>query len=69
MNFEDKVKELEEIARQISQPEVTLDESIELYEKSIQKAKECIVILNDNKEKIDNLSKQMDALFNGEENV
>ena len=69
MKFEDKIKELESIAEKLSSEETTLDESISLYAKALEKSKECIDILNENKGKMKELSMQMDALFNGEDNA
>lgn len=69
MKFEDKIKELESIAEKLSSEETTLDESISLYAKALEKSKECIDILNENKGKMKELSMQMDALFNGEDDA
>ena len=53
----------------LNEGSIPLDESITLYEEGIKTAKECISYLNENKEKIDNLTKQMETLFAGEDNV
>lgn len=67
MKFEERVASLEEIAKKIENENLSLEESIKLYEEGIKTARECIVYLNENKEKINNLSKQMEALFSGED--
>ncbi len=68
MKFEEKVANLEEIAKKIEKDDLSLDDSIKLYEEGIKTARECIAYLNENKEKISNLTKQMEALFDGEDN-
>lgn len=67
MKFEERVANLEEIAKKIESDNLSLEESIKLYEDGIKTARECIVYLNENKEKINNLTKQMEELFAGED--
>lgn len=69
MKFEESVASLEEIAKKIENDNLSLEQAISLYEEGIKTAKECISYLNENKEKIDNLTKQMETLFAGEDNV
>lgn len=69
MKFEESVASLEEIAKKIENENLSLEQAISLYEEGIKTAKECISYLNENKEKIDNLTKQMETLFAGEDNV
>ena len=69
MKFEESVASLEEIAKKIENDNLSLEQAISLYEEGIKNAKECISYLNENKEKIDNLTKQMETLFAGEDNV
>ena len=69
MKFEESVASLEEIAKKIENENLSLEQAISLYEDGIKTAKECISYLNENKEKIDNLTKQMETLFAGEDNV
>ena len=68
MKFEESVTILEEIANKIEKEDLSLEEAISLYENGIKTAKECISYLNENKEKISHLTKQMEALFAGEDN-
>lgn len=67
MKFEERVANLEEIAKKIENDNLSLEESIKLYEEGIKTARECIAYLNENKEKINNLTKQMEELFAGED--
>jgi exodeoxyribonuclease VII small subunit len=67
MKFEERVANLEEIAKKIESDNLSLEESIKLYEDGIKTARECIAYLNENKEKINNLTKQMEELFAGED--
>ncbi len=69
MKFEESVASLEEIAKKIENDNLSLEQAISLYEEGIKTAKECISYLNENKEKINNLTKQMETLFAGEDNV
>ena len=68
MKFEESVANLEEIAKKIENDDLSLEEAIKLYEDGIKTAKDCITYLNENKEKINNLTSQMEALFAGEDN-
>lgn len=68
MKFEERVASLEDIAKNIESGNLSLEESIKLYEEGIKTARECIAYLNENKEKINDLSKQMEALFAGDDN-
>lgn len=46
-NFENSIKELEEIVSSLEQGDVTLDESLELFEKGIKLSKKCQKILDE----------------------
>ncbi len=52
MNFEDSIKELEKISEKLESGEVSLEESIELYEKGIALSKYCSDLLLKAKQKI-----------------
>lgn len=56
MEFENKVKELENIAAKLESGECTLDESVKLYERAMELTKECNKQLTNAKLKIDQLS-------------
>ena len=51
-DFEKSIKELEEIANKLESEQISLDESIALYEKGIQLSKECSYYLDNAKQKI-----------------
>lgn len=51
-NFEDSVKELEKIAAALEKQDITLDESIALFEKGITLSKQCSDYLDNAKQKI-----------------
>ena len=44
-NFEQALKELEDIVQRLEQEEVSLEESIELYQKGVKLSKKCSEIL------------------------
>lgn len=51
-NFEKSIKELEEIVSRLEQGDVTLDESLELFEKGIKLSKKCQKILDEAEKKV-----------------
>ena len=60
MNFEDKIKKLEEIANDLESDSLTLDESVKKFEEGMKISKEC-------KEILDNAEKKISVLVDGEE--
>jgi exodeoxyribonuclease VII small subunit len=62
MKFEEQVSQLEEIAKKLESDDISLEESVKLYEEGVAVAKRCISILNENKAKIKDLSAQLNAL-------
>lgn len=56
MNFEESIKQLEEIAKKLESGNCSLDESIELYEKALTLTKECSNVLENAKLKITNIN-------------
>lgn len=52
LNFEDKMKELEQIAQELENGELTLDESMKKFEAGMKISKECTQILDDAEKKI-----------------
>ena len=52
MNFEDKLKELEEIVDKLDSGNVSLEESIALFEKGVKLSKSCQKILNSAEKKV-----------------
>ena len=67
MKFEDQVARLENIAKKLESDDISLEESVKLYEEGVSVAKTCLEILNENKAKIKDLSAQLDALTGNEE--
>ena len=63
MNFEEKVAQLEDISKKISDDNVGLEESLLLYRQGVELAKECLEILNENKLKVKEISNEMAMLF------
>ena len=51
-DFEKSIKELEEIANKLEKAQLSLDESIALYEKGIKLSKDCSYYLDNAKQKI-----------------
>lgn len=62
MNFEESIKELEDIVKKMEDNNTTLDESLALFDIGVKKSKECIDILNDTKGKVQLLVKDMEGL-------
>lgn len=57
-NFEDDLRELERIVRELENADVALDDAIELYEKGIMLSKRCSKKLSEAKQKITSLSEE-----------
>ncbi|MCX7875954.1 MAG: exodeoxyribonuclease VII small subunit [Melioribacteraceae bacterium] len=59
-NFENSLKRLEEITQLLESGEVSLEDSINLYEEGIILAKNCYSLLKEAEIKITELKKQLD---------
>ena len=57
MNFEEKIKQLQDITTKMENTDLSMSEGVELYEKGVKLAKECYEELNNVKGKI-NVIKQ-----------
>ncbi len=57
-NFEDKIKELEAIVKELEAGEVNLDAAIDKYTKAMKLAKECSDKLNSATEKVNKILKE-----------
>jgi len=55
ISFEEYLKKLESIVQQLEEGELTLDESVKLYEEGISISKLCLDKLNKTKQKIEKL--------------
>lgn len=51
-NFEDKIKELEQIAQELENGELNLDDSMKKFEEGMKISKECTKILDEAEKKI-----------------
>ena len=58
LSFEDKIRELEDIVKELESGEVNLDEAIEKYTKAMKLAKECSDRLNSATEKVNKILKE-----------
>lgn len=63
MEFEVALSKLNEIKEKLDSPDITLDESIKLYEKSITYTKTCIDKLKEADGKIVVLKSELDGVF------
>ena len=61
-SFEDKIKELETIVKELESGEVNLDDAIEKYTKAMNLAKECSDKLNTAVEKVNKVLKENGTL-------
>jgi len=57
-NFETKIRELEEIVKELESGEVNLDDAIEKYTSAMKLAKECSDRLNKATEKVNKILKE-----------
>ena len=53
--FEEKIKELEEIVTELDKDDVTLEKSLELYQRGVTLAKDCGLILKNAELKVEEL--------------
>ena len=68
LSFEDKIRELEDIVKELESGEVNLDEAIEKYTKAMKLAKECSDRLNSATEKVNKILKENGELVDFEVN-
>lgn len=62
MNFEESMKQLEEIATQLEKGELNLDQSVEKFEAGMKLSKECNKMLEEAEKKITILLKNGDSM-------
>ncbi len=69
LSFEEKIRELEDIVKELESGEVNLDDAIEKYTKAMKLAKECSDRLNAATEKVNKILKENGELvdFNAPE--
>ena len=61
MELEKKIKELQKITEQIESPNLSIDESLALYEKGAGLAKECLNAINEVKGKINIIKQDLES--------
>ena len=62
-SFEDSLRRLEEIVQQLEQGDVSLDESIKMYEEGISLSKSCLEKLTQAELKLKRLGKDVEGNF------
>ena len=65
-NLEQKISELEKLAAEIERNEIPLEQALDVFEKSISLASECLETLNDQSGKLQVLTEQAKRLTNEE---
>lgn len=63
-SFEESLKRLEEISELLESDEITLEDSIELYEEGIKLSKKCYSILDKAELKVEQLNKEIEEELN-----
>ncbi|WP_017548885.1 exodeoxyribonuclease VII small subunit [Salinicoccus carnicancri] len=59
--FEEKMEILEKIVRQLDEDEVSLEESLKLYQRGVELSSECDKILKDAELKVESLNRKDDG--------
>lgn len=59
--FEEKMQALEKIVRQLDEDEVSLEESLNLYQKGVELSSECDKILKNAELKVETLNRKDDG--------
>ena len=62
MNYEDAVKELEKILSALEGGDISLDEALKLFEKSVELSKVCFEKLKQTEGKVEIIKKQLDEI-------
>ena len=62
MNYEEAVKELEKILSQLESGELNLDDSIKLFEKSVELTKLCFEKIKTTEGKVELIKKELDEI-------
>jgi exodeoxyribonuclease VII small subunit len=60
LSFEEALKQLESIVEQLESPEITLEDSVKLYEKGMELSKQCTQVLHQAELKIQQVNSQQD---------
>ncbi len=62
MNYEEALKELENILSELEKGEIGLDEAIELFEKSVKLSKICFDKIKSTEGKVEIIKKELDEI-------
>lgn len=62
MNYEQAIKELEKILADLEGGDITLDQSIQLFEKSVELSKICFDKIKETEGKVEIIKKQLDQI-------
>lgn len=62
MSYEEAIKELEKILSDLENGEVNLDESLKLFEKSVELSKLCFEKLKEAEGKVEIIKKELDEI-------
>ena len=62
MNYEEAIKELEKILEQLEKGDLNLDESIKLFEKSVELSKVCFDKIKTTEGKVEIIKKELDQI-------
>lgn len=63
INFEDNIKELEEIVSKLEKNDIALDESLNLFERGIKLSRQCSKMLDEAEKKVSVLLNQGDNVI------
>ncbi len=63
MDYEKRLNELEELVKKLENGNVTLEESVSLFESGVALTKDCILALKEYKGRITSASGEMDKLL------
>ena len=66
MKLEEGFNKLDDIAKQLESGELSLDESIELFNESVEVTKNCLKILEEGKGKLVVIKKELDKIIEEE---
>ena len=62
MNYEEALKELENILKELENGSINLDEAIKLFEKSVELSKICFEKIKNTEGKVEIIKKELDQL-------
>ena len=62
MNYEEALKELENILKELENGSINLDEAIKLFEKSVELSKICFEKIKSTEGKVEIIKKELDQL-------